>query len=122
MARLTKAQRIEICARVAHEAMRAYKIGLGEDVLPVWDKLSDDLRASTIAGVAYRLKNPNAPLSAQHDQWMAERMAAGWRKGKVKDAKLKTHPSLIPYEKLQETERRKDALIAQVVEAICGKL
>ena len=122
MARLSKSQRIEICARVVHEAMRAYKIGLGQDVLPVWDKASADIRASTIAGIQFRLKNPDAPLSAQHDQWMAERVAAGWRKGKVKDAKLKTHPSLIPYEKLPETERRKDALIAQVVNALCGKL
>lgn len=120
--RRSKDALIETCARVAHEAMRAYKIELGEDRLAPWSRVTADVRRSTIEGVRFRIENPNAPLSAQHDQWMAERLAAGWRKGKVKDVTKKTHPSLVPYAALSETERRKDALIAQVVQALAGPL
>ncbi|MET0546288.1 MAG: RyR domain-containing protein [Caulobacterales bacterium] len=120
--RRSKEEIVHICAQVAHEAMRAFKIGLGEDRLAPWSRVSADVRRSTIEGVRFRIANPDAPLSAQHDQWMAERIAAGWRKGKVKDVQKKTHPSLVPYEALSETERRKDALIASVVKSLAGPL
>ena len=61
---------------------------------------------------------PDAPASAQHDQWMEEKLANGWHFGEVKDADAKTHPQLIPYDDLSEFEKRKDALVAAIISAL----
>lgn len=105
-------------ARVVHEAVRGYKAGLGEDALPGWDEAPDWQRESTRAAVQFRLAHPDPAPAAQHDQWMREKQAAGWRWGPDKDLDAKTHPLLVPYDRLPDTERRKDALIAAVVQAL----
>jgi len=109
---------MEIIARVAHEAMRAYKKALGEDEIPAWDEAPDWMRKSTLTAVRDRLANPNAPPSAQHEGWMAGKQASGWRHGPVKDPEAKTHPMMVPYDELPDTERRKDELIQAVIDAL----
>ncbi len=44
----------------------------------------------------------------EHQRWMRMRGASGWRRGPVRDSAGKTHPSMIPYEELSESEREKD--------------
>lgn len=48
----------------------------------------------------------------------AEKQAAGWRYGAVKNAEAKTHPLMVPYAELPAAERRKDALIQTIVDAL----
>lgn len=43
-----------------------------------------------------------------HEVWAAGRLADGWKWGEERDDKLKTHPCLIPYEELPESEREYD--------------
>ena len=43
-----------------------------------------------------------------HDTWVASRKAEGWVKGPERNDKLKTHPCLVPYEELPESEREYD--------------
>ena len=43
-----------------------------------------------------------------HDVWMAQRMADGWVYGKERDDKKKTHPCIVPYEDLPESEKEYD--------------
>lgn len=52
-----------------------------------------------------------------HDAWAAGRLAEGWRYGPVLDEKLRTHPCLIPYEELPESEKEYDRRTAAA--AIC---
>jgi RyR domain len=110
--------RILIVARTVHEAIRAYQVCLGEPPSAAWDDAQEWERSATFAGVKFRMENPAAPASAQHEQWMQEKIASGWTLGPVKDPVKKTHPSLVPYRKLSETERRKDMLFAAVVRAL----
>ena len=105
-------------ARVAHEAMRAYKAGLGEERIPDWDEAPQWMRDSTLEAVRSRIEATEAPPSAQHEAWMAEKEAAGWCYGPVKDAENKTHPMMVPYEELPTKERYKDALIQSVIDAL----
>ena len=43
-----------------------------------------------------------------HEVWSAGRMADGWTYGEVRDDVHKTHPCLVPYEELPESEKECD--------------
>jgi hypothetical protein len=43
-----------------------------------------------------------------HEVWAAGRIKEGWRYGEIMDDKLKTHPGLVPYEELSESEKDYD--------------
>ena len=43
-----------------------------------------------------------------HEVWAAGRIADGWTYGEVRDDAHKTHPCLIPYEELPESEKEYD--------------
>lgn len=43
-----------------------------------------------------------------HEVWAANRIAEGWRYGKVRDDARKEHPCLVPYEELPNSEREYD--------------
>ena len=40
-----------------------------------------------------------------HDNWAHRRILEGWRHGPARDDALKTHPDLVPYAALPETEK-----------------
>ena len=109
-----------LIAAVCHEAMRQFRAALCEPPLPAWSEADEDMRASTLEGVRFRLENPDAPVSAQHDQWFKNRTEAGWVYGKVKDTERKKHPSLVPYRQLPMSEKQKDRLFAAIVGALSG--
>lgn len=43
-----------------------------------------------------------------HEVWAQGRIAEGWQYGERRDDQLKTHPCLVPYEQLPESEREYD--------------
>lgn len=43
-----------------------------------------------------------------HEVWAAGRMADGWTYGEKRDDARKTHPCLVPYEELPESEKEYD--------------
>ena len=54
-----------------------------------------------------------------HDVWAQKRIAEGWTYGPVRDDKAKTHPDLVPYEKLPESEKEYDrASVLSALKAI----
>lgn len=108
----------EQIAQVVHEAMSAYRAATGQDALPAWAEAEGWMRESTAAAVKFRRENPGAPDSAQHDQWAEEKRANGWTYAAVRDNDKKHHPMLIPYADLPEVERRKDALVGAVIDAL----
>lgn len=44
----------------------------------------------------------------EHRRWAADRIDRGWRFGATRDDAARRHPCLVPWEALDETERRKD--------------
>lgn len=105
-------------AQVMHEAMRAWQKANGQAPAPAWSRAPKWMKASSIDAVRWRLSNPSAGASAQHDRWSEQKKADGWKFGKTKDGVKKTHPMLVPYGKLPEVERRKDALVNAVIDAL----
>ena len=47
-----------------------------------------------------------------HENWARGRMAEGWTWGPQRDDAKKTHPSLVPYEELPESEKDYDRTTA----------
>lgn len=43
-----------------------------------------------------------------HNAWSLEKISNGWKYGDTVNTDLKTHPSLIPYEKLSEEQKELD--------------
>jgi len=106
-------------ASVAHEANRALTAIIGDvPVQPPWHEAPDDMVQSSIHGVLWRMENRDAPASAQHAEWMKQKLLDGWKWGEKRDAINKTHPALVAYEALPEAVRLKDKLFTAVVLAL----
>jgi len=48
-----------------------------------------------------------------HDCWAENRFNEGWIYGESRNDKKKTHPSLVPYSKLSESEKEYDRITAK---------
>lgn len=107
-----------IIARICHEANRAWCEANGDFSQPKWDAASPEIMASAMKGVAFAQANPDAPDSAQHDQWARDKLDTGWVYGEVKDTEKKTHPCLVPFKQLPPVQQYKDKLFRAVVKAL----
>jgi len=105
----------EQIAKVCHELNRTYCEVLGDTSQLAWDQAPDWQKQSAIKGVEFCRNNPDAPPSANHDSWLAEKEATGWKYGPVKDADKKEHPCFVPYGDLPHEQRIKDALFKSIV-------
>ena len=47
-----------------------------------------------------------------HDLWAQKRISEGWTHGAVRDDAKKTHPDLVPYAELPESEKEYDRVTA----------
>lgn len=102
-------------AKVAHEINRAYCAALGDETQVAWEDAPEWQRASAIAGVEMHLANPDATPEQSHESWLAQKVAAGWVYGEVKDAEKKEHPCCRPYDELPQEQKAKDYLFRSVV-------
>ena len=105
-------------ARVCHEANRALCEALGDHSQVEWVIAPEWQMDSAMNGVEFNLKNPEAPASASHDSWLAEKAAAGWKYGPIKDAEKKEHPCFVPYDQLPKDQQAKDHLFKAIVSAL----
>ena len=110
----------EQIARVAHEVNRAYCASIGDHSQPTWEDAPEWQRKSAVTGVEFTLANPDAPSSASHESWLAEKTRDGWAYGPVKDPDNKLHPCFVPYDELPVSQRSKDYLFQGVVRALAS--
>lgn len=105
---------VKAIAKMCHEVNRAYCAALREDQ-PSWEMAPKWQIDSAIKGVAFHILNPDAPASASHDSWMAEKVVAGWKYGKVKDPEKKEHPCMVPFHHLPAEQQAKDHIFSAIV-------
>jgi hypothetical protein len=109
---------VEKIAEVCHEANRAYCRTIGDDSQLPWTEAHEWQKQSSRDAVVFRIANPDAPVTAQHEMWLADKRSAGWKWGPEKNGNEKEHPCMVPYEDLPEEQKRKDALFIAVVNAL----
>lgn len=109
---------IERAAMAAHMANRAYCLAIGDDSQPPWVEAPQWQRDSAIEGVKFLIENPDAPPSASHDSWLAQKERDGWKYGPVKDPEKKEHPCYVPYDELPESQKAKDAIFGAIVRGV----
>jgi len=113
---------ITTIAQICHEANRALCEATGDHSQQPWTFAEEWQRESAIKGVQFAIDNPDAPDSATHDSWMADKLADGWTYGPVKDANAKTHPCLVPFDQLPPDQQAKDPLFRNIVRALASYL
>lgn len=113
--RVITPQMIEAAAKAAHEANLTYCQSIGDTSQVPWDAAPEWQKDSAMKGVLFLLEHPDAGDSAQHDSWMAAKLADGWVYGEVKDAEKKTHPCLVPFDQLPPEQQAKDKLFRETV-------
>lgn len=111
--------KIELVARVCHEANRSYCESIGDMSHVAWEQAPQWQKDSAILGVKGVLGG-NSP-SKSHESWMLEKVRTGWVYGPVKDAELKTHPCMLPYDELPPAQRVKDEIFVGVVRLLALK-
>ncbi len=109
-------------AQICHEANRAVCVTNDDLSQPSWDEAPDWQKTSAINGVLFHIAHPHANPRDSHDNWMAEKLRAGWTYGPTKDANAKTHPCLLPYSQLPMSERVKDQILSSIVAAYLRNL
>ena len=105
---------VPMIARVCHEANRVLQVELGEKVSPPWDEASEEMKASAIDGVQNALVGASAQGS--HENWVRFKLEQGWTYGEVKDEEKKTHPCLVAYRDLPDSQKFKDKLFIGIVD------
>ena len=105
-------------ARICHEANRTLCEAQGDFSQMTWNEAQLWQRESAIKGVQFCLDNPEAPASANHESWMAEKIATGWKYGLTKNAEKKEHPCMVPYEQLPDEQKAKDHLFKSIVDGL----
>ena len=106
---------IKDIARICHEANRAYCATLGDLSQPTWNHAPEWQQKSAISGVVFVLDNPFAHPSENHENWLKQKAAEGWKFGKVKNPETKEHPCMIPWNDLPPEQQAKDGLFRAIV-------
>lgn len=109
-------------ARECHEMNKAYCEALGDLTQLSWEEAPEWQKKSAIAGVKYRLANPESTPADNHDNWLREKAADGWKYGPVKDVEAKEHPCFVAYDQLPVEQRVKDYLFRRTVDMLKSKL
>lgn len=106
---------IKEIAKVVHNLQSAFCSSIGDHTVPTWDNAPQWMKDTTIDGVYALLGDTTAEAGFSHTNWMNKKFAEGWVYGEIKDAVKKTHPSLIPFDKLPWEDQYKDILFVKTV-------
>ena len=110
-------ERVFTIARICHEANRAYCVTLGDHSQLPWEEAPEWQCESARNGVSFHLARLRSDPEASHANWLDTKEADGWVYGKVKSADMKTHPCVVPYDRLPEEQRKKDDIFCAIVDA-----
>ncbi len=112
--------KIEQISRLTHEADRAIRSSMGQEILG-WDRLEATLKLGWRSKVA-AFKGPDGitPMM-RHESWVSDMTAAGWTLDAVTDGDKKTHPAICPYGDLPDQVHLLDGVFIALINA-CSEI
>jgi hypothetical protein len=108
---------IRVIAAFAHEANRAYCESMGDTSQPEWKNAPDWQKDSAVMGVNAVLNNQDTTPKQSHEGWYKQKEQDGWVYGETKDPEKKTHPCMVPYSELPQSQQIKDYIFLSVVKS-----
>ena len=81
-----------------------------------WNYESDEIRRNVIAGV--RSARDGVSPRDNHELWVKDKAAHGWKWGPEKNAVKKTHPCMVPYDDLPSEQQDKNRMFVAIVDAL----
>ena len=109
---------VEEIAKVCHEVNKAYCESIGDAAQPTWAKAPKWLKASITDGVRFIILNPKSTPEDSHKNWMAGKLADGWKYGKTKNSKKKLHTDMVDYNDLPIEQKAKDYIFGAIVRSL----
>lgn len=109
---------LETIARAVHEVNRCYRESIGEVPGPHWDVAPESMQESVLAGVKAVVVGEIVCGEGSHEGWLKRKYDEGWVYGPEKDEEAKTHPCMLPWERLPKEQRVKDALFVAIASQI----
>lgn len=109
---------IERRAEFVYNAARLAAIASRAPIVPaLWDNREDVFREQFLEVIERQCgENRSSSPEELHGSWMQAYIEMGWRYGALYDRELKTHPDMVPYAKLGQLERDKDAVFVALCE------
>lgn len=112
--------------KMCHEINRTICKVYGDDSQKSWEDAPEWQVKATynlILEIGQCLINGKPPSSKEtHEKWVEDKLRDGWKYGIEKNADMKTHPLLVPFEELPFKERLKDTMIKMVILAYYEEL
>ncbi len=105
-------------AEFVYNGARLAAIASKAPIVPVeWVEREDSFRAQFL-NVIERQCGEQRSISPEelHGSWMQSYLTMGWFYGEVYDREKRIHPDLVPYNKLGQLERDKDAVFVALCE------
>ncbi len=110
---------IESIAKAAHGALRGYCNFAGGHSEPSWNKSSPEHKGGLRHRVVLIMNDPKVTVVDLHEDWMAWKLAAGWKFDPVHNEEHKLHPCLRRFGELPHAYRAKQYIFrAAVIEML----
>lgn len=120
---MTEEEKIERCARAAHNTLVTYCKLAGDYSIKEWDDAEGWQRDDTVKMVKAVLRGGHSPAE-EHGRWFKTKVDKGYVYGAEKNDDAGkgalTNPAMVPYKELPLYQRMKDNLLMVVVIGMAG--
>jgi len=105
-------------ARFIYDAARLVAQAANAPIIPVeWEQREKPFKEQFRSVIERQCGEQRSKSPEElHGSWMQVYFAMGWVYGEIYDPEKKTHPDLVPYNKLGQLERDKDAIFVTLCE------
>lgn len=109
---------LEKRAEFIYEAARLAAIAAEAPIVPaLWDDREQDFRDQFLEVINRQCGDQRSTSPEElHGSWMQAYLGMGWVYGDTYDSEKRIHPDLVPYSRLGQLERDKDAVFVALCE------